>query len=95
VSVRAVLIEVDVSGVDRDAGLTAMRQQLVPMIRSMPGFRGGTWLTGNDDGLGLSLTLWDTDEEATAFADRFGIGTNPTANAAIKRCEIREIAATA
>ena len=40
---RAVLIEVNVSGVDRDAGLRGIREQLVPAISQMPGFRSGTW----------------------------------------------------
>jgi hypothetical protein len=93
--VRAVLIEVGVADVDRDAGLVALRDQLVPMIRQLPGFRGGTWLTGNGDGLGLSLTLWDSDDQAAAFAARFGLGTSPTVNAAVTRCELREVASTA
>jgi len=93
--VRAVLIEVNVAGVDLEAGLQAIRGQLVPAIRGMPGFRSGTWLTGNEQGLGLSLTFWDSDEHATAFAARFGVGANPQASAVIERCELREIAATA
>ncbi len=92
---RAVLIEVNVAGVDREAGLQGIREHLVPAISQMPGFRSGTWLTGNDAGLGLSLTIWDTDEHAQAFADRFGIGAAPQAGAAVRRCELREVAATA
>jgi hypothetical protein len=53
----AVLIEVDVTGVDPDQGLKALREQIVPSIKAMPGFQSGTWLPGNDDGKGLSLTL--------------------------------------
>ena len=60
----AVLIEVDVREVERDAGLTALREQIVPAIRSLSGFRSGTWLTGDGDGKGLSLTLWDSDAKA-------------------------------
>ena len=48
----AVLIEVDVSGVDSDAGLATLREQIVPAIKAMPGFNSGTWLPGNDAGLG-------------------------------------------
>jgi hypothetical protein len=92
---HAVLIEVDVAGVPPEAGLTALREQIVPAIKQMPGFRSGTWLPGNDDGEGLSLTLWDTEEHAQVMADRFGIGANPTASASVTRCEVREVAATA
>ena len=69
---HAVLIEVDVSGVDRDQGLTALREQIVPAIKAMPGFTSGTWLPGNDEGKGLSLTVWDSDGDARGMAGCFG-----------------------
>lgn len=92
---NAVLIEVNVAGVDRDQGLEGLRNGLVPAISAMPGFVSGTWLTGNADDRGLSLTVWDTEDQAQAFAERFGIGASPQAGAAVERCEVREVAATA
>jgi hypothetical protein len=91
----AVLIEVDVRGVEPNAGLTALREQIVPGIKSLPGFQSGTWLTGNGAGKGLSLTLWDTETHAQAMVDRFGIGSNPAMSASVVRCEVREVAAAA
>jgi hypothetical protein len=61
----------------------------------MPGFQSGTWLPGNEDGMGLSLTLWDTEANAKVTADRFGPGSSPAADASVVRCEVREVAATA
>jgi hypothetical protein len=92
---HAVLIEVDVSGVDRDRGLTALQEQIVPAVKAMSGFHSGIWLPGNDDGKGLSLTIWETEADAKVMADRFGIGSNPAMSAMVARCEIREVAATA
>jgi hypothetical protein len=92
---RAVLIEVDVGGVDREAGLSALREQIVPAIKQLPGFQSGTWLVGNDEGRGLSLTLWDTEENARTMASRFGPGSNAAPSASVVRCEVREVAATA
>jgi hypothetical protein len=92
---HAVLIEVDVSGVDPDQGLTALRDQIVPAIKAMPGFQSGTWLPGNDEGKGLSLTVWDTEANANVMAGRFGPGSSPTAKASVVRCEVREVVATA
>ncbi len=92
---HAVLIEVDVGGVDREAGMVALREQVVPAIKQLPGFQSGTWLTGNEDGRGLSLTLWDSEENARTMAERFGPGSSPTASASVVRCEVREVAATA
>ncbi len=90
----AVLIEVDVAGVDRDTGLQALREHVVPAITQLPGFRSGTWLTGNEDGRGLSLTVWDSEEDARTMAERFGTGAS-AGPAAVARCEVREVAAMA
>ncbi len=92
---RAVVIEVNVSEVDRDAGIQRLREWLVPSISRMPGFLSGTWLTGNEHSVGLSLTIWDSEKSAQAFADQFGIGASPQAAASVVRCELREVAATA
>jgi hypothetical protein len=91
----SVLIEVDVTGVDPQAGLAALRAQIVPAITRLPGFRSGKWLTGNESGQGLSLTLWDTAGAANVTAERCGIGSSPQMSATVARCEIREVAATA
>lgn len=91
----AVVIEVDVGSVDRETGLLALREQIVPAVKSIPGFVSGTWLPGNDDGKGLSFTVWDTEANARVMADRFGIGSNPAVSAMVSRCEVREVAAMA
>lgn len=93
--IYAVLVEVDVATVDEQQGLRALREQIVPAISKMAGFRAGTWLTGNDDGKGLSLTLWDTEDAAKAMASMFQVGSNPQLGAEIARCEVRTVAATA
>jgi heme-degrading monooxygenase HmoA len=91
----AVLIEVDVTGVEREEGIGGLRDRIVPAIRAMPGFVSGTWLTGNENGRGLSLTVWDSGDHARAFAERFSVGASPQAGAAVERCEIREVAVLA
>jgi hypothetical protein len=91
----AVLIEVDVAGVDPEQGLAVLREHVVPAIKALPGFISGTWLPGGADGRGLSLTLWATEADAHVMADRFGPGSSPTASASVVRCEVREVAATA
>jgi hypothetical protein len=92
---HAVLIELYVGNVARDEGLKGLREQIVPAITALPGFQSGTWLTGNDSGLGLSLTVWDTKEHAEAMAAMFGPGSSPQAGASIRRCEVREVSAIA
>jgi hypothetical protein len=86
-----VLIEVDVTGVDREEGLqTLHEQQLALAIEELPGFRSGTWITGDQAGRGLSLTLWDTWENAQTMAERFRLGSTPAVSAHVLRCELRQ-----
>jgi heme-degrading monooxygenase HmoA len=92
---HATLIVVDVTGVGREEGIAGLRNHLVPAIKAMPGFVSGTWLTGGTDGHGLSLTVWATETDAQAFADRFRVGASPQDGAAVVRSEVREVAATA
>jgi hypothetical protein len=92
---HATLIEIDVGAVDRDEGLRGLRERIVPAISGMAGFHSGVRLTGNDADIGLSLTLWETEAGAQAMAERLGVGSSPQANAAVTRCEVREVAATA
>lgn len=92
---HAVLIELYVGNVAREEGLKGLRDQIVPAITALPGFQSGTWLTGNDSGLGLSLTVWDTQEHAEAMAAMLGPGSSPQAGASIRRCEVREVSAIA
>lgn len=91
----AVLIEVDVAGVEREAGLEVLRRHVVPAITQLPGFRSGTWLTGGEHDRGLSLTVWDSEENARAMAAQFGGEGGPDMPATVARCELREVAATA
>ena len=52
---KAVLVEVDVTGVDAAEGVGALREHIIPAITGMPGFVSGTWLTGGAAGSGLVI----------------------------------------
>ncbi len=54
----AVLIEVDTSGQpDRELGLKALREEIVPGVSKAPGFQAGYWLRPLADAKGTSLPL--------------------------------------
>jgi hypothetical protein len=91
----AVLMEVNVTGVDREAGLKGLREHVVPAIKHLPGFQSGVWLPGDADGKALSVTVWQTEAHARMMTDRFGSGSSPQAGATIEHWEVREVAATA
>ena len=91
----AVLIEVDVAEVDEQKGLAMLRGHVVPAVQQLPGFKSGTWLPGNEAGLGLSLTLWESEADARGMVTHFGPDSDSPVAATVRRCEVREVAATA
>jgi hypothetical protein len=93
----ALLLEVEEEpGVERDAILTAIREQAVPAVKSVPGFQSGTWVLGNGFGKWVALTLFDTAAHAQGTLDRLSDhrGRSVTGGP-IVRFEVREIAAVA
>jgi hypothetical protein len=94
-TMHAVLTEVDVTGVERDAGIQALEERIVPGVKQIEGFTSGIWLTGNQHGTGLSLMLFEDEQTADAAAKLFPVGTNPETGVTITRCEVREVAVTA
>jgi uncharacterized protein len=91
----AVVIVIDVADVEGEAGIAALRQQIVPAISALPGFRSGVWLARDEDGCGVSLTVWSSEQEARAMADQYAIGARPQEGASVVSCQVREVAAVA
>jgi hypothetical protein len=62
-----------VSIADKDAAIDALNDQVVPNARNAPGFQSGTWVHIDDVSGGVSLLLFDSQENARAFADGFDV----------------------
>jgi hypothetical protein len=92
---NAVIVEVDTRGVDRETGHKNLRENIVPLVRQLPGFQSGTWLVATEDRKGFALVLFDTEDNARAAAARFSVGANPQPGVTIERSEVREVAVTA
>ena len=91
----AVIVEVDTSGAEREESLRALREEIVPAIRQAPGFQSGTWARHPTEDKGLSLVVFDTEENAQGTANRFAVGANPRPGVTIERSEVREVVETA
>lgn len=93
---HAVLVEVDTSGQpDREAGLSFLREQIVPQVSQAPGFQTGYWLRPLDDAKGTSLVLFDSRENAEAAAQALQVGASPAPGVTVVRKEVREVVASA
>ena len=91
----AVIVEVDTSGSEREESLRRLREEIVPGISQAPGFQSGTWASDPDQSKGMSMVVFDTEENARAAASRFGVGASPQPGVTIERSEVREVVATA
>ena len=63
---HAVLVRVTIR--DREAAQKRVREQIVPQVSKAPGFVTGHW-TWKDDS-GLSLVIFESEEQATAMSER-------------------------
>jgi hypothetical protein len=86
---HAVVVRVTVH--DREAAMAALREQVVPGVSQAPGFVAGYW-TGTDSD-GLSLAVFDSEEQAQAVADR--ARSMAPEQVTIEGVEVREVVASA
>ena len=77
---------------DLDAARKALNEEVVPMVRSAPGFVAGYWFEPRD-GQGWSVALFETEEQARSAAPK--AGTSPTPFATVDTVEFREVVAQA
>ncbi len=91
---HAVLLEVDLSGTEREEGLKNLRETVVPRIKQAPGFQSGTWLAPVA-GKGLSVVVFEGEENAQAAAATVAVGSSPSPGVTVERCEVREVVASA
>ena len=89
---HAALVRVSIPGGANDARLKNLREQVVPMVSSSPGFVAGYWLDVVDD-KGFAFVLYD--DEASAKAAAPPPGTDMGEGVTIDSVEIREVLAKA
>lgn len=87
---HALIIRVTITD-DAQAERT-LREETVPRISGLPGFVHGYWM-GPYDGGGISVILWESEEHASAAAER-ARSASP-AGVTIDRVDVVEVAAHA
>jgi hypothetical protein len=88
---HAVLLTVRIEG-NLDEAVKSLQEQVVPMVRSTPGFVAGYWFEARD-GMGYSVVLFQTEEQARAAAPP--VGSQPAPFATVETTDIRGVAANA
>src|SRR3954469_25035936 len=88
-AMHAVVVRVKID--DEDAGLDALRNEVVPQVSQAPGFVAGYW-TRKDD-TGLSMIVFDSEEAATQASERIPSPVPP--GVTFESAEAREVAGRA
>jgi hypothetical protein len=61
---QAMVVDLRIRPVDTKELVRVYRDEVVPLARGQSGFEGAWLLTDPDTGVGISITLWDTDPQA-------------------------------
>jgi hypothetical protein len=83
---------------DAESTGEVLRSQVVPQISNAPGFQSGywTWSTGGGERNGLSMIIFDSEENARTAGDRIrGIATGRPDDVTLDDVEVREVVASA
>ena len=81
-----------------DATGKVLRDEVVPQASSAPGFKAGywTWSTGGGPLNGLSMIIFDSEENARAAGDRVSaIAASRPGDVTLDGIEVREVVASA
>ena len=86
---HAVVVRVTVN--DEDAGRKMLAEQVVPRASGAPGFVAGYWTRSSSDNTGLSMIVFETEDQANAAKEMIQQGPpNPDA-VTLEGVEVREV----
>jgi hypothetical protein len=89
---HAALVKLTIDPEQAPAAASALTSDVLPSIRSAPGFVAGYWLEPTD-GQGFSVVVFETEEQARESTPPASSWAAP--GVAIDSIEIRRVAATA
>ena len=70
-----------------EESLAIWREQVMPLVRQQPGFRGAYVLGDRETGAGVTITLWESEAHATAV-DTSGLLSTGDRPVARRCCEV-------
>jgi hypothetical protein len=90
---HAIVVTVTIS--DYEAARQELHAQVIPTVKQMPGFVSGYWLAPLDS-KGLSIAVFDSEENASAMAAQLRDGALPVPDSVtFESIDVREVAGSA
>jgi hypothetical protein len=83
---------------DADSTAEVLKSEVVPQVSGAPGFQAGywTWSEGGGGRNGLSMIIFDSEENARAAGDRISaIASSRPDDVTLDGTEVREVVASA
>ena len=81
---------------DADRAREALNSRVVPGVSSSPGFKSGHWTWSEDQSNGLTMIIFDSEENARAAGDRVSaIAADAPDDVTLDGVEVREVVASA
>ena len=93
---HALVVRVTIHNADRTREV--LNSQVVPQVSGAPGFNAGywTWSTGDGGLNGLSMIIFDSEENARAAGDRISaVAADASDDVTLDSVEVREVVASA
>ena len=89
---HAVVVTVTIK--DFDTGQQMLEDEVVPRVKQAPGFVAGYW-TRAEDNSGMSLLVFESEENARGAADFIRTQSPPTDAVTLENIAVREVVASA
>jgi hypothetical protein len=91
---HAVVVTVRIN--DFETARPILENEVVPRIKSAPGFVAGYWTRSQDGGNGLGITVFDSEDTARQASEMVRAAANdPNGGVSLEDVEIREVVASA
>ena len=93
---HGVIVEVRIHSDREEEARQALREEVVPRAKALPGFAGGTWLRALEGDAGISVLLFESEDAARgAAAEIRSQGPPPGAPVTLKAVHACEVLARA
>ena len=87
---KAVVVHVAIS--DFDQARQVLNEETIPKISAAPGFVTGWWLAPREDGKGMAVVVFESEEAARELLAVMQPGAQPNPYATVESTEMRDIA---
>jgi len=88
---HAVVVTVDID--DFEKARAALETDVLPRVKAAPGLVAGYWLEPQEDNVGMSIVVFESQDAAQAASQMVQPGSHPSEFVTVKSMSVREVVA--